>query len=133
MDSHQVPKRALYWALAVLAGPFVGVLLILALTGEIALGAAALAAVVAVAALWLPVRRHLSSLARVADRLNRIDAGRAPERLHLESPLLSRRLVSAFADSTAALHQRLGDLAASTASAETVLDNLPRPGDRDRR
>ena len=127
MDSHQVPKRALYWALAVLAGPFVGVLLILALAGEIAFGVAALAAAAAVAALWLPVGRHLSGLARVADRLNRMDAASAPERLHVESPLLARRFASAFADSTAALHQRLGDLAASGASAETVLDNLPDP------
>ncbi len=127
MDSHRVPRRALYWALTVLAGPSVGVLLILAVAGEIAFGTAALAAIVAVAALWLPVRRHLSGLTRIADRLNRIDAGSAPERLHLESPLLSRRLASSFADSTAALHQRLGDLAASGASAETVLDNLPDP------
>ena len=127
MDSHPVPRRALYWALAVLAGPFVGVLLVLVLAGEVALGAAAVAAIVATAALWAPVRRHLSGLARVADRLNRLDAGGAPERLHLESPLVSRRLASAFADSTAALHQRLGDLAASSASAEIVLDNLPDP------
>ena len=127
MDSHQLPKRALYWALAVLAGPFVGVLLVLALIGELALDTAAIAAVVAVAALWVPVRRHLSGLALFVGRLNRIDAGSAPERLHLESPLASRRLASAFADSTAALHQRLGDLAASGASAETVLDNLPDP------
>ncbi len=127
MDSHQVPRRALYWALAVLAGPFVGLLLILALIGEIALDTAALAAVVAVAALWVPVRRHLSGLALFVGRLNRIDANSAPERLHLESPLASRKLASAFADSTAALHQRLGDLAASGASAETVLDNLPDP------
>ena len=118
MDSHPVPRRALYWALAVLAGPFVGVLLVLVLAGEVALGAAAVAAIVATAALWAPVRRHLSGLARVADRLNRLDAGGVPERLHLESPLVSRRLASAFADSTAALHQRLGDLAASSASAE---------------
>ena len=127
MDSHRVPRRALYWALTVLAGPSAGILLILAVAGEIALDTAAIAAVVAVAALWLPVRRHLSGLTRIADRLNRIDAGSAPERLHLESPLLSRRLASSFADSTAALHQRLGDLAASGASAETVLDNLPDP------
>ena len=127
MDSQQLPRRALYWALAVLAGPFVGLLLILALIGEIALDTAALAAVVAVAALWVPVRRHLSGLALFVGRLNRIDANSAPERLHLESPLASRRLASAFADSTAALHQRLGDLAASGASAETVLDNLPDP------
>ena len=127
MDSHQVPRRALYWALAVLAGPFVGLLLILALIGEIALDTAALAAVVAVAALWVPVRRHLSGLALFVGRLNRIDANSAPERLHLESPLASRRLASAFADSTAALHRKLGDLAASGASAETVLDNLPDP------
>ena len=127
MDSHQVPRRALYWALAVLAGPFVGLLLILALIGEIALDTAALAGVVAVAGLWVPVRRHLSGLALFVGRLNRIDANSAPERLHLESPLASRRLASAFADSTAALHQKLGDLAANGASAETVLDNLPDP------
>ena len=125
MDSHQVPRRALCWALAVLAGPFVGLLLILALIGEIALDTAALAGVVAVAALWIPVRRHLSGLALFVGRLNSIDANSAPERLHLESPLASRRLASAFADSTAALHRKLGDLAASGASAEAVLDNLP--------
>ena len=127
MDSHQVPRRALYWALAVLAGPFVGLLLILALIGEIALDTAALAGVVAVAGLWVPVRRHLSGLALFVGRLNRIDANSAPERLHLESPLASRRLASAFADSTAALHRKLGDLAANGASAETMLDNLPDP------
>ena len=127
MDSHQVPRRALCWALAVLAGPFVGLLLILALIGEIALDTAALAGVVAVAALWVPVRRHLSGLALFVGRLNRIDANSAPERLYLESPLASRRLASAFADSTAALHRKLGDLAARGASAETVLDNLPDP------
>ena len=127
MDSHPVPRRALFRALAVLAGPFVGVLLVLVLAGELALGTAAAAAAIATAALWLPVRRHLASLARVAERLNRLDEGAAPERLHLESPLVSRRLATALADSTAALHQRLGEFAASGASAETVLDNLPDP------
>ncbi|MDE0059413.1 MAG: ATP-binding protein [Defluviicoccus sp.] len=111
----------------VLAGPFAGVLLVLVLAGELGFGVAAAGAAVAAAALWLPVRRHLSDLSRFADRLNRLDAGSAPERLHLESPLVSRRLASAFADSTAALHQRLGDLATSSASAETVLDSLPDP------
>ncbi len=127
MDSDPVPKRALFWAIAVLAGPFAGVLLVLVLAGELGLGWAAAGAVAAAAALWLPVRRHLSDLSRVAGRLNRLDAGSAPERLHLESPLVSRRLASAFADSTAALHQRLGDLARRSASADTVLDSLPEP------
>ena len=127
MDSDPVPKRALFWAIAVLAGPFAGVLLVLVLAGELGLGWAAAGAVAAAAALWLPVRRHLSDLSRVAGRLNRLDAGSAPERLHLESPLVSRRLASAFADSTAALHQRLGDLATRSASADTVLDSLPEP------
>ena len=127
MDSDPVPKRALLWAIAVLAGPFAGVLLVLVLAGELGLGVAVAGAAAAAAALWLPVRRHLSDLSRVADRLNRLDAGSAPERLHLESPLVPRRLASAFADSTAALHQRLGDLATNSASAETVLDSLPEP------
>ena len=128
MDSDPVPKRALFWAIAVLAGPFAGVLLG-ARAGRRArtrLGGGR-GAVAAAAALWLPVRRHLSDLSRVAGRLNRLDAGSAPERLHLESPLVSRRLASAFADSTAALHQRLGDLATRSASADTVLDSLPEP------
>ena len=127
MDSDQVPKRALYWALAVLAGPFVGVLLVLVLLGELTLGGAALGAAIAVAALWLPVGRHLSGLARLVDRLGRLDPTSAPERVHLESPLVSRRLASSIADSTAALHQRLGELAASGASAAAVMDNLPDP------
>ena len=127
MDSHQVPRRARYWALAVLAGPFVGVLLVLVLLGELALGAATLGAAVAVAALWLPVGRHLSGVARLVDRLGRLDAASAPERVHLESPLVSRRLASSIADSTAALHQRLGELATSGASAAAVMDNLPDP------
>ncbi len=127
MDSHQVPRRALYWALAVLAGPFVGVLLALVFLGELALGGAALGAAVAVAALWFPVRRHLSGLVRLVDRLGRLDAASAPERVHLESPLVSRRLASSIADSTAALHQRLGELATSGASAAAVMDNLPDP------
>ena len=127
MDLHPVPRRALFWALAVLAGPFVGVLLALVLAGELGLGAAALAAAVGTAALWLPVARLLSGLARIADRLDRLDAGGAPERLHLDSPLVPRRLASSLADSTAALHQRLGGLAARGDSAEAVLDNLPDP------
>ncbi len=127
MDDFPLPRRALYRALAVLAAPFAGILLVLALAGELAPGWAAVAAGAAAAALWLPVRRHLSALTRLAARLDAEGTAGEEARRPLESPLVPRRLAASFADAEAAYRGRLRGLAARAASAESVLDNLPDP------
>lgn len=131
MTHRLVPARIILYGIAAAAWPGFVVLLVLVLTGVLAIKFALLAALATAALLWWPIRHHFHELARLADRLNDMaaeaDEASEPERLHINSPLVTRRIATALTEAASSWQTRFRQLSVRHSAAESVIEHLPDP------
>ena len=131
MTHRLVPTRLILYGIAAAAWPGFAVLLVLVLTGALAIEIALPAALAIAGLLWWPIRHHYHELARLANRLNDMgteaDDDREPERLHINSPLVTWRIAAALTDAASSWQHRFRQLSERHSSSESVIEHLPDP------